>query len=207
MEEIFVVMGSLTPSGRRRALDKAMDAALRNPNQRRRKKDGEDLQALADEEIERLRNDMILAAEADVTARAANKPAMHKLKLLPAVMSLLSRSNLRDSFVDPDTNFLEAVRFFLEPLNDGSLPAYNIQRDLFAALETLPIDKDALIASGIGKVTLFYTKSKKPEVGIKRIAERLIADWSRPILARPDDYRQKAYEMKDFDPTYVSFLH
>ncbi|KAI9894916.1 MAG: Transcription factor iws1 [Vezdaea aestivalis] len=185
---------------RRRALDKAMEEAVRSQKVRRTRKDGEDLQALADEEIENMRKAMIHAAQADAEARSAGKPAMHKLKLLPAVTTLLARSNLKDSFVDPDTNFLEVVRYFLEPLEDGSLPAYNIQKDLFAALQTLPVDKDALIASGIGKVALFYTKSKRPEPSIKRVAEQLIADWSRPILARPDDYRQKAYETRDFDP-------
>ena len=116
---------------------------------------------------------------------------MQKLQLLPEVIALLGRNTLREQLVDPDTNLLEAVRFFLEPLNDGSLPAYNIQRELFASLAKLPITKDVLIASGIGKVTLFYTKSNKPELVIKRQAERLLGEWTRPILNRTDDYRKK----------------
>lgn len=156
---------------------------------------------MGDAEIEEMRNKMSDAAQADTQARDRGEPAMHKLRLLPAVVSLLNRNTLSHQIVDPDINLLQSVRFFLEPLNDGSLPAYNIQRDIFAALQKLPINKDALIASGIGKVVMFYTKSKKPEPQIKRIAERLIKDWTRPIVNRTDDYRKKETITADYDPS------
>lgn len=143
------------------------------------------------------------ACEADNTAREQGQPAIHKLKMLPEVVALLNRNTVQHSIVDPDTNFLQSVKFFLEPLNDGSLPAYNIQRDLFAALTKLPIEKEALLSSGIGKVVLYYTKSKKPEIGIKRIAERLLGEWSRPILKRSDDYKKRRVMTKEFDHQYV----
>jgi transcription factor SPN1 len=204
---------------RRRALDKAMDAALKNPNKRRRKKDEvvglffygvahanmlQDLEEMFDEEIATLKIKMEQACEADNLAREKGQPAIHKLKMLPEVVALLNRNTVQHSIVDPDTNFLQSVKFFLEPLNDGSLPAYNIQRDLFSALTHLPIDKQALLSSGIGKVVLYYTKSKKPEIGIKRTAERLLGEWSRPILKRTDDYKKRKVMTKDFDHQYVS---
>lgn len=154
----------------------------------------------ADAEIEDIRKRMTDAARLDSIARKENRPAMHKLKMLPEVVSLLNRNQYVNNLVDPEINLLEAVKFFLEPLEDGSLPAYNIQRDLFAALARLPINKDALIASGIGKVIVFYTKSKRPETGIKRQAERLLAEWTRPILQRSDDYSKRVYEEVEFDP-------
>lgn len=193
-------MENLTPEERRRrALDEAMDAALKNPNKRRRKKDEVDLEEAFDDEIAALKIRMEQACEADNTAREKGQPAIHKLKMLPEVVALLNRNTVQHSIVDPDTNFLQSVKFFLEPLNDGSLPAYNIQRDLFAALVKLPIEKEALLSSGIGKVVLYYTKSKKPEIGIKRIAERLLGEWSRPILKRSDDYKKRKVVTKDFD--------
>jgi hypothetical protein len=144
------------------------------------------------------------ACQADNTARERGQPAVHKLKMLPEVVALLNRNTVRHSIVDPDTNFLLSVKFFLEPLNDGSLPAYNIQRDLFNALAQLPIEKEALLSSGIGKVVLYYTKSKRPEIGIKRIAERLLGEWSRPILKRSDDYKKRKIATKEYDFQYVS---
>jgi transcription factor SPN1 len=120
-------------------------------------------------------------------------------------MALLNRNTCQSAIVDPDANFLESVKFFLEPLSDGSLPAYNIQRDIFMALHRLPIEKETLMASGIGKIVLFYTKSKKAEKGVKRLAEQLLGDWSRPILRKTHDYRQRHVETRDFDYQYVAF--
>jgi transcription factor SPN1 len=133
---------------------------------------------MADQEIEEMRRRMAQAAEAD-------------------------NEGLKDTIVDPEVNLLESVRFFLEPLSDGSLPAYDIQKELFASLARLPINKDTLVASGIGKVIMFYIKSKKPELTIKRQAERLFTDWTRPILRRTDDYRKKEFAQADYDPSYV----
>jgi hypothetical protein len=165
----------------------------------------QDLEEAFDDEIAALKIRMEQACEADNSAREKGQPAIHKLKMLPEVVALLNRNTVQHSIVDPDTNFLQSVKFFLEPLNDGSLPAYNIQRDLFSALTRLPIEKEALLSSGIGKVVLYYTKSKKPEIGIKRTAERLLGEWSRPILKRSDDYKKRKVITKEFDHQYVYF--
>lgn len=162
---------------------------------------------MADQEIEEMRRRMAQAAELDNEGRKRNEPARHKLKLLPEVVALLNKNSLRDTIVDPEVNLLESVRFFLEPLSDGSLPAYDIQKELFASLARLPINKDTLVASGIGKVIMFYIKSKKPELTIKRQAERLFTDWTRPILRRTDDYRKKEFAQADYDPTCVFYSH
>jgi transcription factor SPN1 len=143
---------------------------------------------------------MIKAAEADAAAHDQGQPAFHKIKMLPEVTAILNRNTHMQALTDPDINLLEAVRFFLEPLNDGALPAYNIQRDLFAAIAKLPIAKESLIASGIGKVTLFYTKSKKVEIHIKRQAEKLIQEWTRPMLQKSDDHTKKVFPKADYDP-------
>lgn len=151
-----------------------------------------------------MRKRMTHAAQMDAINRQEGKPAMHKLKLLPEVIKLLNRNQYTNALVDPEINLLEAVRFFLEPLDDGAMPAYNIQRDLLTAITKLPINKDALIASGIGKVIVFYTKSKRTERRIKEMAEKLLAEWTRPILQRSDDYSKRVYQQADYDPTYVT---
>lgn len=188
-------------TGRKKEFSRQLDEALKKPKTSSRRKAGIDLEQMADSELEEMRRRMADAAQADTQARDSGNPAMYKLKLLPEVVALLNRNTLQSALVDPDINLLESVRFFLEPLNDGSLPAYNIQRELFACLAKLPITKDALIASGIGKVTHFYTRSPKAEAGIKRQAERLVGEWTRPILKRSDDYRKREFVEADYDPT------
>lgn len=143
---------------------------------------------------------METACKNDNFARAEGKPATEKLRLLPDVVSMLNRDNAQSSVIDAETNFLQAVRFFLEPLDDGSLPAFNIQRDVLSCLLRLPIEKEALKQSGLGKLMLHYTKSKQPQPGVKRMAEKLVEEWSRPILKRSHDYRRRHVEMREFDP-------
>jgi len=156
---------------------------------------------MADEEVVQMRERMTAAAEADGEAVTKGQPASAKLRLLPEVLALLNRNSYVQAVLDPESNLLEGVRFFLEPLVDGSLPAYNIQRDLLAALAKLPITKETLIASGIGKVVMFYKKSKRTEPAIKRQATKLMEEWSRPILARYDDYSKKQLPSMAYDPS------
>ncbi|KAJ9493314.1 Transcription factor iws1 [Exophiala xenobiotica] len=148
-----------------------------------------DLEQAADQEIEEMRNRMIAAAEAD------GEPVRQE------VVHLLNCNTLVQSILDPQTSLLEAVRFFLEPLSDGSLQAYNIQRELFAALAKLPMNKETLISSGVDKVMLFYRKSKRADPAIKRQATKLMEQWLRLVLQRTDDYTKKTWARATSDPT------
>ncbi|KAM0276515.1 hypothetical protein ACHAQH_006664 [Verticillium albo-atrum] len=190
----------LSPEERRqRAIDRTLDGVFKKPTKRRKRKDEEDLEDEIDDQIASLKLRMEGACESDNKAREAGQPAVHKLKLLPEVTALLNRTTVQHAVLDPDNNFLQHVKFFLEPLNDGSLPAYNIQRDIFTALCGLTLEKEVLLSSGIGKVVLFYKHSKRPEVTIKRMADRLLGEWSRPLLKRTDDYRKRQIETRDYD--------
>ncbi|KAK5188392.1 Transcription factor iws1 [Exophiala xenobiotica] len=158
---------------RRRALDQDMDASVKKSSAKKIRKGDIDLEQAADQEIEEMRNRMIAAAEADGEL----------------------------SILDPQTSLLEAVRFFLEPLSDGSLQAYNIQRELFAALAKLPMNKQTLISSGVGKVMLFYRKSRGAEPAIKRQATKLMEEWSRLVLQISDENTKKTWARATYDPT------
>ena len=159
----------------------------------------QDLEKMADDEIAALKVLMENACMDDIKARTEGRPAVNKLQLLPQVLSVLNRNDIQETILDPETNFLQSVKFFLEPLNDGSLPSYAIQRDIFTCLTQLPIEKDALLSSGIGKVVFFYTLSKRAEPAIKRMAERLVGEWSRPILKKTDDFKKRHIETRDYD--------
>ncbi|KAK9383606.1 uncharacterized protein V2V93DRAFT_320098 [Kockiozyma suomiensis] len=174
--------GSLDPEARRlRELEDKIDAVLK-PQKKRKKVDEDDIEQMQDERIAQVRDQMREAAMKDAEAIKEGIPAMHKLKMLPEVRNILQKHSLYDSILD--NNMLESVRLWLEPLPDASLPAYSIQKEMFAALEELPIKTVHLRESGIGKVVLFYQQSRKPQVSIKHIAEKLVGDWSRPIIGR-----------------------
>ncbi len=172
--------------GRRRALERKMDEAVKaGTRANRRRGRGIDLEQAADAEIASLAARMADACQADAEARAKGQVATHKLAILPEVVELMNRNTIISQLEDPESQILTSVRFMLEPADhDAALPNYKIQRELFKILSKLHLSKDALTASGIGKVVLFYTKSTQPQPEIKRAAEKLIGEWMSVVLKR-----------------------
>lgn len=178
-----------------------MDEALRSYKPNRRRRGGDIDIDSADDEINMMRQRMAKACELDAEARARGDVATHKLAILPEVVELMNRNTIQTQIVDPDNNILEAVRFMLEPADhDAALPNYKIQRELLQILSKLNIGKEALVASGIGKVMLFYTKSIQPQPEIKRMAEKLTGEWMRVVLKKRKDMRNANIQTKSYDP-------
>lgn len=192
------------PMSSRQVLEEKLDMLLKKPKVRRSRRDEDDLEQYLDEKILRLKDEMNIAAQMDIDT--LNKRietgdtsliAIQKVKLLPKVESTLSKANLADTILD--NNLLQSVRIWLEPLPDGSLPSFEIQKSLFAAISDLPIKTEHLKESGLGRVVIFYTKSKRVEPQLARLADRLIAEWTRPIIGASDNYRDKQVTRLDFD--------
>lgn len=189
---------------RRQLLEDKMEKLLKKPKVRRSRQDEDDLEQYLDEKILRLKDEMNIAAQKDIETlnqRLENGDtkavAMEKVKLLPKVITVLSKANLADTILD--NNLLQSVRIWLEPLPDGSLPSFEIQKSLFAALDNLPIKTEHLKESGLGKVVIFYTKSKRVEPRLARLADKLVAEWTRPIIGASDNYRDKRVMKMEFD--------
>lgn len=181
---------------RRRLLEEAMDSAIKKQTTRRKKANEDDIERMQDDKIDYLKDQMIKAANMDVEKNSTGQIATEKLKLLREVTDILSRADLAISILD--NNLLEAVRLWLEPLPDASMPAYQIQKELIHALETLPIKTDHLVASGIGKVLVFYQRSRRTQPNLKKIVDRLIGDWTRPILNKSDSYKDRTIQFNDY---------
>ncbi|BFZ61024.1 Transcription factor iws1 [Saitoella coloradoensis] len=177
-------------------LDRQLDMALKPQKKRRVARGEEDLEAKADEEIVDLRVRMENAAREDFEANYNKLPSTSKLKLLPEVENMLNKNWLNDAVLD--NNLLGAMKAWLEPLPDKSLPAYNIQKVIFTALQKLPIQTEHLRESGIGKIVYFYQLCKHAEPTIRRAAQKLVADWTRPIIKRSNKYRDQEVESVDY---------
>jgi len=193
----------LDPQQRKRLeLEEKMSAAIKVKSNRRRKADEDDIERMQDDKIDHLKERMINAANLDVEKNSQGQIATEKLKLLDDVLNILSRADLAESILD--NNLLEAVRLWLEPLPDASMPAYQIQKELINSLETLPIKTDHLVASGIGKVLVFYQRSKRTEPLLKKIVDRLIGDWTRPILNKSDSYKDRSIQFGEYNKARYS---
>lgn len=187
---------------KRRLLEEKMDFAVKSRSTKRRKADEDDLERMQDDRIDFLKSKMIEAANLDVEKNSQGQIATEKLKLLREVMDTLSKADLAISILD--NNLLEAVRLWLEPLPDASMPAYQIQKELMQSLTALPIKTDHLVASGIGKVLVFYQRSKRTEPNLKKIVDKLIGEWTRPILNKSDSYKDRTIRFHDYNKSKFS---
>ncbi|KAJ4477456.1 transcription factor iws1 [Lentinula aciculospora] len=174
-------------------LDRQIEAILKTKKSSRpkkRKNNDEVLDSFADDEVARLRETMNNAAEEDMKANQEKQPATAKLRFLGEAMETLRKASLAQSIVD--NNLLDAVKRWLEPLPDRSLPALNIQRELFITLRKMEfIDSSVLKESGLGPLVLFYTKCPRVQPDVKRVANELVSTWSRPIIKRSASYRDR----------------
>ncbi|KAF8340620.1 uncharacterized protein EI90DRAFT_3279168 [Cantharellus anzutake] len=179
-----------------------IDALVKSTKVRgkKRKKDADEdvMDEAADAEVLRVKKAMEDAALSDQEHNKGGRPALRKFKMLGDVMEVLQKQSLLQSIIDH--NFLEAIRLWLEPLSDKSLPALNIQRSLFEQLSKMFIDTNTLKDSGLGRIVLFYTKpNKRVSPQIRSQADNLIAQWSRPILKRSASYRDRHIPVAEAD--------
>ncbi|KAJ3714601.1 transcription factor iws1 [Lentinula guzmanii] len=174
-------------------LDMQLEAILKNKKSSRpkkRKNNDEVLDSFADDEVARLRETMNNAADEDIKAKEIKLPATAKLRFLSEAMETLRKASLAQSITD--NNLLDAVRRWLEPLPDRSLPALNIQRELFAALRKMEfIDSAVIKEARLGPLVLFYTKCQRVQPDVRRVANELVSTWSRPIIKRSASYRDR----------------
>ncbi|KAI8377608.1 uncharacterized protein BYT42DRAFT_350360 [Radiomyces spectabilis] len=177
-------------------IDREFAKALASGKKKRKKVDEEDLERSMDEELSNLREQMKIAAEEDAIANGKRKPAVAKLKLLQEVVGMLTNKHWQDSILD--NQLLDAIRLWLEPLPDRSLPSLDIQTEMLDILDKLPIASDHLRESGVGKIVYFYTKSPRIETPVKRKADQLVAKWSRLVIKRSENYRERRHELREY---------
>ncbi|KGB77759.1 transcription factor IWS1 [Cryptococcus deuterogattii R265] len=184
---------------RRLALEERIDAIGKKPKAVRRKKKGDDdvdiVDSYHDDICARLRDRMIAAADKDEAANKIKMPGTAKLAMLDEVMAVLRNTTLWQSIVD--NGVLEAVKRWLEPLPDKSLPSVGIQKAIFEVLPKMDLDTTTLKECRLGPIVLFYTKTKRVTPAINRQADALVQAWSRPIIKRPANYRSRYIESQN----------
>ncbi|KAG8833754.1 Transcription factor iws1 [Serendipita sp. 411] len=176
---------------RKMKLDQSIKEVLKPSKRvkRRTKQNEDDLDKIADDYVANLRVDMMRAANDDKDAHREGVPAISKLRMLDRVMDTLQKRQYATAIMDQD--LLGACKIWLEPLDNKSLPALNIQKAFFDHFLKMNIDTETLRESGLGRIVLFYTKCKRVIEPIQRIASQLVDIWTRPILKRSSSYFDK----------------
>ena len=138
--------------------DDEIDRMLNKKKRRAREQSMQDVQVTVENFLAR----MEAAAEGDMEANQGNKPAIHKLRMLPDVQDMLSNQNIHNEFLDG--GLLGVFKAWIEPMPDGSLPNITVRTAVLKLLSQLPIDisfegrKEQLKKSGLGRVVMFLFK-------------------------------------------------
>jgi len=166
-----------------------------NRLKRRRKKDV-DIINDNDDIIAAMLKQMKDAAEEDRILNQCGKAATKKMKLLPSVNQHLQKADLQHTFID--CGVLPAMKDWLSPLPDNSLPHVNIRRAFLKLLfEFPPLDKGALKVSGIGRAVMLLYKHPKELVENRRLASKIIRNWSGPIFSVNTNFKDMSKEERE----------
>ncbi|KAI9199646.1 uncharacterized protein BJ171DRAFT_205534 [Polychytrium aggregatum] len=191
------------PSSIRARVDREVEEILSKSKSKRAKKDDDSEDTAKDELAVKLVDQMRDTAFQDVEFNSKRQPAIAKLKLLPTVKAFLARSHYISDL--SDNGLLSSMKYWLEPLPDGSLPSLDIQRTLLVFLETHDFDRGSLVSSGIGKIVLFYTKCSRVIPELQRVANRIVDKWMRLIIGCTNDYRDIAKTSVPYDAKAHSY--
>ncbi|CAJ1066242.1 protein IWS1 homolog isoform X4 [Xyrichtys novacula] len=170
-------------------------------SKKRRHRDGGTFISDADDVVSAMITKMNEAAEEDRTLNSQKKPALKKLTLLPHVVMHLKKQDLKETFID--SGVMSAIKEWISPLPDKSLPALRIRGELLKILQELPsVSQETLKHSGIGRAVMFLYKHPKESRANKDLALKLINEWSRPIFGLTSNYKgmtREERQQRDLD--------
>ncbi|XP_053177453.1 protein IWS1 homolog [Scomber japonicus] len=170
-------------------------------SKKRRHRDGGTFISDADDVVSAMITKMTEAAEEDRTLNSQKKPALKKLSLLGQVVMHLKKQDLKETFID--SGVMSAIKEWISPLPDKSLPALRIREELLRILQELPsVSQETLKHSGIGRAVMFLYKHPKESRSNKDLALKLINEWSRPIFGLTSNYKgmtREERQQRDLD--------
>ena len=115
---------------------------ISKPIKSKRRKKGEGLDINKDE-LDKMRgfvDKMRVAARNDWTSNLQKQPTLNMYKMLDTVVNELSKKLLHNTFLD-ECKILDAIRDWVHPLPDGSLPPVKIRDEMYRILMNMELHK------------------------------------------------------------------
>jgi transcription factor SPN1 len=172
----------------RKDFDDAL-AKIKQGRATRRRHPNDSSDVTLDDDAIALFNKMQRAVQEDNESVMAGRPALRKLELLPAVLETINKQHMLEFLLD--NRLLEAIRMWMEPLPNGTLPSVDLRLSLLQALYDISpsIDTQLLRESRVGRIVMFFSNRRGEFAPIQRLASQLVILWSRPIVGHSNDYR------------------
>jgi hypothetical protein len=142
------------------------------------------------------------AARADIADKKAEKPAVSKLKALPAVREAVANTGLHEFLLegtvlglgggakdDGAHTILVALRDWLRPLPGSDLPNMQLREAAYEMLAALPISLDHLRESRLGPILVALSEHPKESPAARMKLKALIDKFSRQIFNKRSSYK------------------
>jgi transcription factor SPN1 len=164
------------------ALEEAMDR-LKKPKNKTELSE-EQLQEQARSFITRMNR----AYTKDVRAKSEGRPALNKIKMLKEVVNVLSKSGMRDRFLQ--NQVCAVVHSWLEVGKDGILPTLAIRTKLFQIMDRMtpkgkvdPEDmRRYLQSSRIGSIFNFFSQHAEETKDNKILLKKILERWMNEVV-------------------------
>lgn len=125
-------------------------------------------------------DEMAACIEDDIESNKNNRPALKKLAYSPELLKSLKHLRVQERFLD--MGGCKYLADWLSKLPDGSFPCLNIIEIGLEIVDFLPIEKEHLMESKLGKALEKIRKMKGGNDAIKRKSQEIINKWKRQIL-------------------------
>eukprot|EP00866_Antonospora_locustae_P000149 jgi/Antlo1/149/1814 len=124
---------------------------------------------------------MRAAAAVDNKNNEEQRPAIEKMALLDGLYGKLINRKYQSALME--NGVLAAIRAWLEPLPDRSLPNIKIKKSMLEALMHMKVDTWHLESSQVGKIVNFYSLNPREDKDIRKLARALVQKWTKLVLS------------------------
>ncbi|KAL7693949.1 putative transcription factor IIS, TFIIS/LEDGF domain superfamily [Plasmopara halstedii] len=126
----------------------------------------------------------------DLVSIAERRPALEKIKFVDNALHILRKVQFQPMLLDFD--LLTIVKKWIQPFEDGTLPNVGLRTKILDMVSKMPVFKEHLKRSGLGKVVMVLMKHPQETIENKELCRSLVERWSRAVFNKTLDFSKLA---------------
>ncbi|RMX64570.1 hypothetical protein DD238_005539 [Peronospora effusa] len=126
----------------------------------------------------------------DLASIAQRRPALEKIKFMENALHVLRKIQFQPMLLDFD--LLTIVKKWIQPLEDSTLPNVGVRTKMLEMVSKMPVFKEHLKRSGLGKVVMMLMKHPRETIENKELCRSLVERWSRAVFNKTLDFSKLA---------------
>ncbi|TDH69293.1 hypothetical protein CCR75_005017 [Bremia lactucae] len=141
----------------------------------------------------------------DLASIADRRPALEKIKFVDNALHILRKLQFQPMLLDFDllTEWIDwmenktsireqIVKKWIQPLENGALPNVGLRTKMLEMVSKMPVFKEHLKRSGLGKVVMLLMKHPQETRENKELCRSLVERWSRAVFNKTLDFSKLA---------------